>query len=111
MRFEKRCIRQKSIYLAYKWRIFNLSAQKIRAIGGISSSEINEFILIVDSADKLLYAAQFFLELKTLVVGDERESGSLEDTKCRILNAVCGEKRGPGDGEAEGRAHGPWGRA
>jgi hypothetical protein len=75
MRFEKRCIRQKSVYLAYKWRIFNLSAQKIRAIGGISSSEINEFILIVDSADKLLNAAQFFLELKTPVDGRAERMG------------------------------------
>jgi hypothetical protein len=33
MRFEKRCIRQKSVYLAYKWRIF-LICEKGWKIGG-----------------------------------------------------------------------------
>jgi len=46
--------------------------------------------LILDPADKLLNAP-LFLELKPPVIGDERESGSLENANCRILNTAGGK--------------------
>jgi hypothetical protein len=33
MRFEKRCIRQKGVYLAYKWRISQVTVQEFSGSG------------------------------------------------------------------------------